>query len=96
MYVDFTEADVPTEKTYAETMKEKYPILYAKFGEDETKYQQYYDDNKPYFYGGEGSYTLSSMTMLRLGGFQTTTSVSSTRPSLVWRTTKRWSVLSEY
>ena len=57
MYVDFTEADVPTEKTYAETMKEKYPILYAKFGEDETKYQQYYDDNKPYFYGGEGSYT---------------------------------------
>ena len=56
-YLEYTEKDIPAEKTYAETMQEKYPILYAKFGEDEAKYLQYYDENTPYFYGGEGSYT---------------------------------------
>lgn len=58
MYVNFTEADIPAEKTYAETMQEKHPELYAQFGEDETKYIQYFEENTPYFYGGEGSYNL--------------------------------------
>ena len=58
MYVDYTENDIPKQKNYAETMQEKHPELYAQFGDDEAKYLAYYDENTPYFYGGQGSYNL--------------------------------------
>ncbi len=32
--------------------------LYEKFGEDERAYAKYYDENTPYFYGGEGTMQL--------------------------------------
>lgn len=57
-YLTFTENDIPKEKTYSEMMKEKHPDLYAICGEDESKYIQYYEENTPYFYGGEGTYNL--------------------------------------
>lgn len=57
-YLEFTEADIPAPTTYAKEMEKRYPDLYAMFGDDESKYQKYYDDNTPYFYGGTGSYTL--------------------------------------
>lgn len=56
--VDFTEQDVPAEQTYSEYLKDRYTTLHALFGEDEAKYLKYYDENTPYFYGGEGSYNL--------------------------------------
>lgn len=58
MYVDYTENDIPKPKNYAETMQENHPELYAQFGDDEAKYLAYYDENAPYFYGGQGSYNL--------------------------------------
>lgn len=57
-YVDFTEKDIPAEESYADYLKKREPTLFAQFGEDETKYIQYYKENTPYFYGGEGSYNL--------------------------------------
>ena len=57
-YIDFTEEDIPPVKTYAEYLKSKYPTLYAQFGEDEAKFLKYYDENTPYFYGGQGTYNL--------------------------------------
>ena len=58
MYIDFTEKDVPAEPSYADYIKRTCGALFDKFGEDENKYIQYYDENTPYFYGGEGSYNL--------------------------------------
>lgn len=57
-YISFTEADIPADKSYAATLQEDHPELFEKFGEDEAKYLAYYDENAPYFYGGEGSYNL--------------------------------------
>ena len=57
-YVNFTEKDIPAEESFVDYLKQRYPILFALFGEDEAKYQQYYKENTPYFYGGEGSYNL--------------------------------------
>lgn len=57
-YVDFTEKDIPAEQSYADYLKDRYSTVYNMFGEDESKIQQYYKENTPYFYGGEGSYNL--------------------------------------
>ncbi len=57
-YLEFTEKDIPAEQSFGDYLKGREPILYALFGEDEAKYLQYYDENTPYFYGGEGSYNL--------------------------------------
>ena len=56
--INYTAKDIPAEKNYAQILQENHPDLYAKFGEDEAKYLQYYDENTPYFYGGEGSYNM--------------------------------------
>ena len=34
------------------------PALFAQFGADEAKYARYYDENAPYFYGGNGALVL--------------------------------------
>ena len=34
------------------------PALFAQFGMDEAKYARYYDENAPYFYGGNGALVL--------------------------------------
>lgn len=47
------------EYTYADHLKRNQKGLYDIFGEDENKYIKYYDENKDYFYGGEGSYQLT-------------------------------------
>lgn len=45
--------------TYADHLKRYQDGLYDIFGENENEYIKYYDENKDYFYGGEGSYELT-------------------------------------
>lgn len=45
--------------TYADHLKRYQNGLYDVFGENENEYIKYYDENKDYFYGGEGSYKLT-------------------------------------
>lgn len=55
MYLDY-EPNTPL--TYAEFLQENQKELYPRFGEDEAAYLRYYDENRDYFYGGEGIYHL--------------------------------------
>lgn len=56
--VDFTEKDVPPTESYADFLKRHEAALFHIFGEDEGKYQAYFKENTPYFYGGVGSYNI--------------------------------------
>lgn len=47
------------EYTYADHLKRYQKDLYNIFGENPDSYLKYYDENKDFFYGGEGSYKLS-------------------------------------
>ena len=45
--------------TLAEYLKRYHKLAYVALGEDLDAYVPYYDENTPYFYGGEGSYVMS-------------------------------------
>lgn len=56
MALDFTpQPDI----TYEDMLKRYQDDLFEKFGTDEQAYLDYYDTNKDWFYGGEGSYVLT-------------------------------------
>ena len=46
-------------RTYEQYLLHYQGDLFEKFGTDEQAYQRYYDENRDYFYGGEGIYTLT-------------------------------------
>ena len=54
-YLNFRpEPPMTLEQYLARYQKDAYPVL----GTDLSKYPVYYDENAPYFYGGEGTYTM--------------------------------------
>jgi len=46
-------------RTYEQMLERYEKALYAQFGTDEQKYLDYFDENRDYFYGGQGFYELS-------------------------------------
>lgn len=55
MYLDYEPMEP---RSYADFLKWYQEGLFDRFGEDESAYLRYYDDNRDYFYGGEGAYNL--------------------------------------
>ena len=52
---DFTRPDPPT---YAEYMKQRFPLLYHVFGNDAAEYARYFEKNRNWFYPDEKGYNL--------------------------------------
>ncbi len=55
----YSDGTIPPKMTYTEFLKRYQKGLFDQFGEDEQAYIRYYQENKPYIYGGKGMYELS-------------------------------------
>ena len=55
----YSDGTIPPKMTYTEFLKRYQRKLFDQFGEDEQAYINYYQENRPYIYGGKGMYELS-------------------------------------
>lgn len=58
VYADVTPDQLQPVPTYEQYLQRTFGELYQQFGKDVSKYEAYYRDNKPYFYGDSKGYTL--------------------------------------